>query len=433
MIWGRSPVWLKSNRMSKIAIACRLVVIPSILVSLTACANNSLEKRFAPDPQLQTSPTIAGTSTPTPSVNVTLPVSFPLVIPIYPEAELTKVENEGKLSYWKTQNSADRVKEYYQQQLQLNGWQLASPNPNLNQLVGDRPDLQLTISFLANTSATEFTLSYQTKVSPTSTPSPVSSSPKPNDLSKVSPQLRAYIEDLVALGTISERSKSTENLDFNPNASISRRQYARWLFTANNQILSDNPSQQIRLAAPDIQAVFQDVPKSDRDFPIIQGLAEAGIIPSSLSGDATATLFRPDTPLTRENLLLWKVPLDTRQPLPKASVEAIKETWGFQDAGKIDPQAGKAVLADFQNGAQANIKRAFGFTTLFQPKKPVTYAEAAATIWYFGAQTEGRSAKEALQILQQPPSPSPTPLPSPTSSILTSPTPTSSPIVTPTP
>jgi hypothetical protein len=127
--------------------------------------------------------------------------------------------------------------------------------------------------------------------------------------------------------------------------------------------------------------------------------------------------------------LLWKIPLDTRQPLPKASIEAIKETWGFQDAAKIDPQAAKAVLADFQTGEQANIKRAFGFTTLFQPKKTVTYAEAAATIWYFGTQGEGRSAKEALQIQQQPPSITPTPTPSLQPSI----TPTSTPTVTPSP
>jgi hypothetical protein len=416
----------KLNQMSNRV--CSIGAIASIILSLTACANNSLEGRFAPDPQLQTSPTVAVTPTPTPSADTTLPVNFPLIIPIYPEAELTKVENEGRVSYWNTTNPQNKVKEYYQQQLQLNNWSVTSSDPNLDGIVADRPDLRLTISFLTpptNNAGTEFTLSYQNKVTPTPTPSPINTPPPANDLSKVSPQLRAYIEDLVALGTISEGSKSTQKLDFNPNASISRRQYARWLFTANNQILSDNPSQQIRPTSVDAQPTFKDVPKSDRDFAIIQGLAEAGIIPSSLSGDATATLFRPDTPLTRENLLLWKVPLDTRQPLPKASVEAIKETWGFQDAAKIAPEAAKAVLADFQNGANANIKRVFGFTTLFQPKKTVTYAEAAAAIWYFGAQTEGRSAKEALQIQQQPPSPTPsitptltpTPIPSPSPAI----------------
>jgi hypothetical protein len=384
------------------------VAIASILLCMTACANNSLEQRLAPDPQLQTSPP----TTPTPQTGgeVTLPVSFPLVIPVYPEAELTKVENEGKLSYWRTANSPDRVKEYYQEQLKVNNWQITSSSTD--KIVGDRSDLKLTIAFVSpitNTSSTEFTLSYETKnatANPTSSPS---GSPASNDLSKVSPQLRGYIEDLVALGAISDRTKSTDNLGFNPNSSISRRQYAHWLFNSNNQIQSDRPSQQIRPASPDAQPVFKDIPKSDRDFGIIQGLAEAGIIPSSLSGDTTATLFRPDAPLTREQLLLWKVPLDTRQALPKASAAAVQQTWGFQDATKIAPEAAKAVIADFQNGEKANITRAFGFTTLFQPKKPVTHAEAMATIWYFGAQGEGRSAKEALQIQSQPVSPTPTP------------------------
>lgn len=398
------------------------VAIASML-ALSGCANDALERRFAPDPQLQASPIV--TVTPTPTSKVTLPVTFPLEIPLYPGAELTQVENEGKLSYWQSNSSLELIKNYYQQQLQLNGWQIATVNSSEARLTATRPDLQLTVSFLPSTtnSSTEFTLAYETKVSPTPTSSPINSTPVPEEQNKVPAQLRSYIEDLVALGAISQQSKSVEKLDFNPNAAISRRQFARWLFTANNQIWSDNPSQQIRAAATDLNPAFQDVPKSDRDFPIIQGLAEAGILPSSLTGDTTATLFRPDTPLTRENLLLWKVPLDTRQPLPKASVEAIKETWGFQDAGKIAPEAAKAVLADFQDGERANIKRVFGFTTLFQPKKAVTHAEAAAAIWYFGTSNEGRSAREALQIQQQSPSPALSPSPISTPSPTVNPTP----------
>jgi hypothetical protein len=109
-------------------------------------------------------------------------------------------------------------------------------------------------------------------------------------------------------------------------------------------------------------------------------------------------LFRPDAPLTREQLILWKVPLDTRQALPAANLEAVKQTWGFQDAGSIEPKALRAVLADFQNAEQSNIRRVFGYTTLFQPKKPVTRAEASAALWYFGTQGEGISATEALKL-----------------------------------
>jgi hypothetical protein len=72
-------------------------------------------------------------------------------------------------------------------------------------------------------------------------------------------------------------------------------------------------------------------------------------------------------------------------------------------------------LADFQNSEQANIRRVFGYTTLFQPKKPVTRAEAAAALWYFGSQGEGLSAKEAqkLKVQKSQPEPTPSSAPSP--------------------
>jgi hypothetical protein len=97
-------------------------------------------------------------------------------------------------------------------------------------------------------------------------------------------------------------------------------------------------------------------------------------------------------------MVLWKVPLDTRQALPNANLETVKQTWGFQDIGKIDPKALRAVLADFQNSEKSSIRRVFGYTTLFQPKKPVTRAEAAASLWYFGTQGEGISAADASKV-----------------------------------
>jgi hypothetical protein len=238
------------------------------------------------------------------------------------------------------------------------------------------------------------------------------------DINKAPTDLRQYVEDLAALDVLTpdqsaSKSNSAAGVAFEPNKTISRRQYVRWLVAANNQIYANSPSKQIRLAAAEAQSAFQDVPRTDPDFPAIQGLAEAGLIPSPLSGDSTTVLFRPNAPLTRENLILWKVPLDTRQALPAASVDAVKQTWGFQDAARIDPKALRAVLADFQNGEQANIRRVFGYTALFQPKKTVTRAEATAAIWYFGTQGEGLSAKEALQLKSQQSQPSTTPEPAP--------------------
>lgn len=227
------------------------------------------------------------------------------------------------------------------------------------------------------------------------------------DLNTAPQEFRQYIQDLAALGVLppesnAGKSNSTQKNQFEPDKIITRQEYARWLFAANNAMYANNAAKQIRLAPQTDQPAFSDVPKTNPDFGVIQGLAEAGLIPSPLSGDSTAVLFRPNAPLTREQLILWKVPLDTRQGLPAANLNAVKQTWGFQDTAKIDPQALRALLADFQDGEKSNVRRVFGYTTLFQPKKPVTRAEAAAALWYFGTQGEGISAQEALKLKRSP-------------------------------
>lgn len=181
--------------------------------------------------------------------------------------------------------------------------------------------------------------------------------------------------------------------EFRPNQAVTRREYARWLLATNNRFYSGQRTRKIRPGVSSSQPVFQDVKANDPDFDAIQGLAEAGIIPSPLTGSSTTLTFRPNAPLTRKDLLLWKVPLDTRQPLPQATAAAVQEAWGFQDAGKVEPRALQAVLADHQNGDFANIRRAFSYTTLFQPDKAATRAEAGAVLWRFGNSTEGITAQ----------------------------------------
>jgi hypothetical protein len=406
-----------------------------------------------------------------------LPADFPSEIPLYPEAQLhevkplTTADNQDQQTVWTTTDPSNLVQSFYSNAFKSNNWQIVSqPTDDAGgTFVARQNNLQVTLSINPPTvagvetpsankpftnstskSVTEFVIRYSRNTDKAAIPQPgdsefvgpvlpsdVASKPNAttdtgeptqtpgesknslvfNDLNKAPTQLRQYIENLAELGILKpDQAKSKTNAAstlFEPNKTISRRQYVRWLVAANNQLYANNPGKQIRLASTDAQPAFQDVPRTDADFPAIQGLAEAGLIPSSLSGDTTAVLFRPNTPLTRENLILWKVPLDTRQSLPSASIDAVKQTWGFQDAAKIDPKALRAVLADFQNGDQANIRRAFAYTALFQPKKPVTRAEAAAALWYFGSQGEGLSAKEALQLKSQPSQPSATSEPTP--------------------
>ncbi len=218
------------------------------------------------------------------------------------------------------------------------------------------------------------------------------------DLAQAPTELQRYVKELAQLGVLSlapNNAKAQASTTFEPNKPVSRREYARWLFAANNRLYADQPGQQIRPGTTTAPVAFRDIPPSDPDYAAIQGLAEAGIIPSVLSGNPTAIAFRPDAQLSREDLLLWKVPMDTRQPLPAANLTAIQQAWSFQDAAKIAPQSQRAVLADYQNGDLANIRRVFGYTTLFQPKRPVTRAEAAASLWYFGYQSTGVNAGQA--------------------------------------
>jgi S-layer homology domain len=218
-----------------------------------------------------------------------------------------------------------------------------------------------------------------------SSPSPAAS---PIDLSQVPSEVQTYITDLTNLGAL----QVTGSNGFEPGKTVTRREYARWLVAANNSIYSNVPARKIRPGTSSDQPAFKDVATSDPDFGEIQGLANAGVIPSGLSGDTGATNFRPNSPLTREDLIAWKVPVDMRRSLPNATIDA--------------------VLADYQNGDLSNIRRAFGYTTLFNPKKTVSRAEAAGALWFFGAQGDGLSAKDALQGV--PPSPEASPQASPT-------------------
>lgn len=220
------------------------------------------------------------------------------------------------------------------------------------------------------------------------------------DLDDVPEPLIQPLETVAALGILSPYTQegNVEVSKFAPNAIITRGEYARWLIAANNLYYEGDPGKKIYVVNSTTQPAFQDIKGDNPDFGAIQGLAEAGLVPSRLTQDSTKLLFRPDAPLTREDLITWKVPLDTRQALPKASIEAIEKSWGFQDAANIDSSAVRALYADYQNGDRSNVRRIFGFTTLFQAKKPVTRAEAAASLWYFGFQGDGMTAQEILDL-----------------------------------
>jgi S-layer homology domain len=367
----------------------------------------SLQNTLAPDPKLK-DPVATDSKADTPTKATTaLPADFPL----YPQAKLqstAETKELGTVTTWTTSDPIEFVYKFYQQELPAKQWEIVTAPSDRNPKL-EAKQAQTSISIASatatdqqQTGVTTYTISLLGAIAaptptPSTAPAPTASNPTPiaSPISSTKPSSTLpaattdYLTDLTKIGVLTRADAATTRV-------VTRREYARWLVAAHNKITGTKPTQQIKLATTDAKPVFQDVPSTNPDFPSIQGLAEAGLISSPLSGDATSVLFRPDTPLTREQMILWKIPLDTRQPLPAASLDAVKQTWGFQDAGKVDPKALRAVLADFQNGEQSNIRRVFGYTTLFQPKKTVNLGEVAIAIWYFGANSEGLSAHDAV-------------------------------------
>ncbi|MEG3843572.1 S-layer homology domain-containing protein [Microcoleus sp. herbarium14] len=444
----------KTNKTNILATAKTWVAL-CLLVSVTACANSpnskALQESLAADPKLTETPLPVPVPPPATAVETSttakLPPDFPTEIPLYPNAQLIEVgpptdpSQKNVRLRWESTDPVNSVQNFYQLEFGRRNWKIVSLPTADGQgaLVATRENLRVTVSLSPAQKvggSTEFAIDYskdspeiaaspqpnnsESSASPTASPTlsnsegtapTLSASPKSAKVSQqesqIPQQLRQYVADLTQLEVLKVRSTKSANLETGstlpePNKIVTRREYARWLVAANNQIYASRQAKQIRLAVDSSEPVFSDVPKTDPDFSAIQGLAEAGVIPSSLSGETKDVKFRPDAPLTRETMILWKVPLDTRQVLPTANIDGVKEKWGFQDASKIDSQASRAILADFNNGDLANIRRVFGFTTLFGPKKSVTRAEAAASLWYFGVQDQGLSAKDALEAKSKP-------------------------------
>jgi S-layer homology domain len=327
------------------------ILLSTVALLLPACANtpwaDKLGRSLAPDPRLKDNPAAIGLPpAPSPSASPSPITELPSTLP----------SGEDPAS------QANRV-----------------PQPGDPEFIGPVPSAKLPSNGAA---------------SPSGNSSPTPS--KPTDLGQVPDEFQAYITDLTNLGAL----QITSSKGFEPNKAVTRREYARWLVAANNSIYASVPARKIRPGASTDQPAFKDVASNDPDFGAIQGLANAGLIPSTLSGESGTVTFRPNSPLTREDLIAWKVPVDIRRSLPNATLNAVKESWGFQDTAKIDPKILRAVLADYQNSDLSNIRRAFGYTTLFNPKKTVSRAEAAAVLWFFGAQGDGLSAKDALQSSQ---------------------------------
>lgn len=308
-------------------------------------------------------------------------------------------------SRWQASTPPQPIVQFYRQQFQRSGWQLLNEQQQDQDivLVGQGQNLGLRVIIpTANSQETEFVVEYgpiaQALVPEQGDSNGEQSANLPpqdfQDLEAVPAALRPAVTDLARLGVLSSAEPST---DLEPNKAATRSTFVRWLVTTYNRFYGDRPARQIRLGTPSDQPLFQDVPTTHPDFAYIQGLAMAGFLPSSLTGEQS-NLFRPDAPLNRETLLQWKVPLDQQKNLTTSSIDRIEQTWGFKDSNRISPSALSAVAADYENGDLSNIRRLFGQTLILQPQKTVTRGEAAAALWFLGNSGEGLSAQDVAPL-----------------------------------
>jgi hypothetical protein len=391
-------------------------------IALSSCDRTALQRTFSADPKA----TQWTTATIDPAK---LPADFPEALR-YPSAVLKKVDPlaispnpsgalvpQGYQTQWSTTDRPEQLLKFYREHLQASPWQGAKDvsGDGVTVLSARQQDQQLSVSIpesSVSSAPTEvgFSITYQKglpsvkdgdgvksgevpSTQPLTTNTNLTNTNLFSDPNTVPSSLKPYVKDVAGLNVLT-------NLGGPPNQAIKRAMFARWLVEMNNRIYRDRPTRQIRLATASKPA-FADVPATHPAFPYVQGLAEAGYLPSPLSGDSTQTRFQPDAVLNRETLLLWKVPIDRQQILPTVSSERVKQLWGFKDFNRITPIALSAVAADHQNGDLSNLRRVLGSTLLFQPQKPVTYAEAAATLWFIGIEGDSLSAKDLLRSEQQ--------------------------------
>ncbi|QDZ39869.1 S-layer homology domain-containing protein [Euhalothece natronophila Z-M001] len=391
-----------------------LIILISFTL-ITGCGEG-LQQRLAADSELEEQEDVSPDNEE--EVTQTEPTEdVPDEIPLYPNAELVdeQIDEEeafGRLQ-WLSPDSMEEIIAFYEQELGEDNWEVETPftegqdgeeimearsrSLNLSVLVADaqtpQPSHTILIEYQRR-SPEEETTEDTTEEEVVEEDTTREFAGNFNDLDETPEALQEKVEDLAELGILTPLEEGEE--EFAPNEPITRGTFARWLFQANNEFYSDRSSQQIRPVNQAETRAFQDISQNDPDFPIIQGLAETGLIPSRLTGDDDVTRFRPDRSLTRETLLLWKVPLDIRRSLPSVDVETIEDTWGFRDANAIDSEALGAIAADYRNGEDSNLRRVYGYTQLLQPQREVTRAEAAAALWSFGTQGEIISANELL-------------------------------------
>ncbi|MEM9944783.1 MAG: S-layer homology domain-containing protein [Cyanobacteria bacterium P01_D01_bin.36] len=207
-------------------------------------------------------------------------------------------------------------------------------------------------------------------------PAGFEASPSPN---------KEMIADLIELGVFEEIQAVYE--DFDLLEPMTRGQYLMLLYHASNSV---RPSKNHIRLAPSAEVSFSDIESSHPAYKYVQAFENTGYSVGYEEGT-----FKPDQPITREEMIAIKVPVDGYQ--------LIETIWSqfddFNDADQINPDFVNYVYNDMraQESDGNNVSRAFGAVKSFKPKEPVLGYEAAATLWEFKVDRSYQSAPDALE------------------------------------
>jgi hypothetical protein len=197
------------------------------------------------------------------------------------------------------------------------------------------------------------------------------------------------IIDLASLGVF-----GTPSGTFNPNGTITRGDFVKWLVLANNAIFGNLPGKQIH-PSQSTTSSYSDVPTTHRDFPYIQGMYDAGFA----VGFPDKT-FKPDAVLTHEQMIAIKESVDRGgvQSYYIANWNSAMPDWTdknqinkiFRGAIAEDSGLDRAAVVTWSHPDLVidNVARSFGEIAMFRPQEPVTRAQAAVVLWKVGAHTD---------------------------------------------
>ncbi len=196
------------------------------------------------------------------------------------------------------------------------------------------------------------------------------------------------IKDLATLGLFDSMGD-----EFKPYETITRAEYVQWLFKAHNKLVR-NPEDKIQLA-PTFDPGFTDIDNTHPAFKYVASLASAGY---SVGYDDNT--FKPEQPITREEMIVIKVGVDAGKNIG-SNTSQMKYVWGFSDGDQVDERYTGYIHGDYYVDVP-NIQRAFGKVGTLKPKQPVLRHEAAATLWQVGknANIVGTNSTKALARLQ---------------------------------